>query len=136
MSDNEFDRTLIPQEQSLDSVPYSTPPLVPPFGPSDSSVATVVAPHSRHRLERSEGTETTVVATTSEAVVVTTTGAFAQPLPAYQHRLQLFRYPNAFTRHHQHSPATINKHEPKRACTSLPLYLSKVSSGFVSNKRT
>ncbi|XP_035891122.1 uncharacterized protein LOC118502696 isoform X2 [Anopheles stephensi] len=126
MSDSEFDRTLVPQEQSLDSVPYSTPPLVPPVGPSDSSISTVVAPHSRHhRLERSEGTETTVVATTPETVVVPTTGAFALPLSTQQHRLQLFRYPNALTRHHHHTPATINKHEPKRACTSLPLYLSK-----------
>ncbi|XP_053667381.1 uncharacterized protein LOC128716575 [Anopheles marshallii] len=127
MSDNELDRTLVPQEQSLDSIPYSTPPLVPPgagTGP-DSSISTIVQPQSRHhRLDRSDGTETAgSVAATTETVVVP---GFVQPLSAPQHRLQLFRYPNAFARHH-HPPTTINKHEPKRACTSLPLYLSKVS---------
>ncbi|XP_049282244.1 protein bunched, class 2/F/G isoform isoform X2 [Anopheles funestus] len=128
MSDNELDRTLVPQEQSLDSVPYSTPPLVPPAGAGpDSSISTIVPtlPH-RNRLDgRSDGAETAaLVASAVETVVAPAIGAFVQPHPVPQHRLQLFRYPNAFARHH-HPPATINKHEPKRACTSLPLYLSK-----------
>uniref|UniRef100_A0A182MU64 Uncharacterized protein n=1 Tax=Anopheles culicifacies TaxID=139723 RepID=A0A182MU64_9DIPT len=125
MSDNELDRTLVPQEQSFDSVPYSTPPLMPLTGVGhDSSISTIVSPQSRHRLDRSNGAETAVVPVTAETVGAPSFGAFVQPHPTPQHRLQLFRYPNAFARHH-HPPATINKHEPKRACTSLPLYLSK-----------
>uniref|UniRef100_A0A8W7PZ36 Uncharacterized protein n=1 Tax=Anopheles coluzzii TaxID=1518534 RepID=A0A8W7PZ36_ANOCL len=143
MSDNEHEGAAAPLEPALDSVPYATVPLVPPV---DSSIATIVL------SGRLEGTldATAVVGTPPPTTVAAESlGAFVQPLPASTpHRLQLFRYPNAFARpphqqphhqhhhpqhHHHHLPATINKHEPKRACTSLPLYLSKRLGRLGSN---
>uniref|UniRef100_A0A182QKF7 Uncharacterized protein n=1 Tax=Anopheles farauti TaxID=69004 RepID=A0A182QKF7_9DIPT len=110
MSDNELDRTLVHPEQSLDSIPYSTPPLLaPPSGDIGSSGT--LRPVRPVRLDGGPDSPFPSL----------------PPLPAIlPGAAPLHRPPHAFARFHRlPSVASVIRHEPQRAYASLPLYLSK-----------